>query len=143
MNKLIPLIVVDVQKSFLDDIPFSGLTLVVDQPWHPPMVAGEDRFELYGIGQEAPQPRIEETVKSLLNAGITSITLEDRVGQPSASAMKFYKSRIGVVGVQPGHQDGEYTFLLNRTLGYTWIRTADLYDTREEAERAPVVRCFG
>lgn len=40
------------------------------------------------------------------------------------------------------HQDGEHTFLTGRQPEYQWIRTADLYDTYEEAKNAPVARFY-
>lgn len=49
----------------------------------------------------------------------------------------YHDRRLGVVGVNPGHQSLDCTWLPNRTPQYTWIRTVDLYATRTEAEKAP------
>lgn len=40
------------------------------------------------------------------------------------------------------HQDGEHTFLTGRQPEYQWIRTEDLYDTYDEAKKAPVARFY-
>lgn len=57
------------------------------------------------------------------------------------SKEKFYKDHYGVVNIVVEqtikHEDGDYTFLVGRTPDYTWIRTADLYNTHEEAQDAP------
>lgn len=55
---------------------------------------------------------------------------------------RYYNSGgvLGVIGIPIDnikHQDGEYTFLVGRTSKYQWIRTKDLFDTREEAEKQP------
>lgn len=51
--------------------------------------------------------------------------------------IKYYKEKCGMItGVTPGHESGSYTMLHSRTPEYTWIRSRDLYDTREEADRA-------
>lgn len=55
--------------------------------------------------------------------------------------LRYYKNTRGeIVGVTPGREDGEYTWLPNRVLRFTWIRTADLYTTREEAKSAAPAR---
>lgn len=54
-------------------------------------------------------------------------------------SFKYYKhAGLGVVGASLAHEEGEHTMLLGHTRNYSWIRTADLYNTREEAEAAPV-----
>lgn len=72
--------------------------------------------------------------------------------QPSclgAVTCRYYNSGgIGmelIVGVHIDnikHQDREYTFLTGRQPEYQWIRTADLYDTYEEAKNATVARFY-
>lgn len=52
---------------------------------------------------------------------------------------RYYNSGdiLGIIGVpiyNIKHQDGEYTFLVGREPKYQWIRTIDLFNTREEAE---------
>lgn len=50
---------------------------------------------------------------------------------------KYYHDEVlGVVGVEPGHESGEYTRLSHRTPRHTWIRTADLHETEEAARAA-------
>jgi hypothetical protein len=57
------------------------------------------------------------------------------------TVIKYYNdSGLGVVGVYPQHQDGDFTFLLSRSLKYSWIRTEDLKDTRGEAEKSLYAR---
>lgn len=56
-------------------------------------------------------------------------------------AYRYYNSGniLGVVGVKLNnikHQEGCYTFLVGRQPEFQWIRTIDLYDSREEAEKA-------
>lgn len=54
---------------------------------------------------------------------------------------RYYKDQyLGVIGVRPGHQSGKYTFLPGSTREYTWIRTKDLYKSREKAEKASVAK---
>lgn len=56
-----------------------------------------------------------------------------------ARPLKFYKHEaLGIVGTRTHHEDGEYTLLQGHTLKYSWIRTADLHDTREAAEAGAV-----
>lgn len=56
----------------------------------------------------------------------------------SDQTLKYYNAggNLGVIGTQPGHTDGNYTFLVSHR--NPWIRTTDLYDTYDEAEKAPV-----
>jgi hypothetical protein len=51
--------------------------------------------------------------------------------------IRYYNSgnSLGVVGTYPAHEDGEYTFLPSHNRN-PWIKTCDLYLTREEAEKA-------
>lgn len=60
---------------------------------------------------------------------------------------RYYNSgsALGVIGIpidSIAHQDGEHTFLPGRKPEYQWIRTADLFDTREEAEKSPAAEFF-
>ena len=51
----------------------------------------------------------------------------------------YYRSETGVTGVNTNnvkHQSGDYTFLAGRTPAYTWIKTCDLFETKEEAENS-------
>ena len=55
---------------------------------------------------------------------------------------RYYNSGdiLGIIGIPISnikHQDGEYTFLVGREPNYQWIRTIDLFNTREEAESQP------
>ena len=54
---------------------------------------------------------------------------------------RYYNSGdiLGVIGISLDnikHQDGEHTFLTGRQPKHQWIRTIDLYNTREEAEKS-------
>lgn len=54
---------------------------------------------------------------------------------------RYYNSGdiLGVIGIplyNIKHQDGDHTFLTGVQPKYQWIRTIDLYGTREEAEKS-------
>jgi len=53
---------------------------------------------------------------------------------------KYYNSGtvLGIVGTIPAHESGDYTFIPSLTSGRTspWIKTCDLHNTREEAEKS-------
>ena len=52
------------------------------------------------------------------------------------SKVKWYKEKDGLIaGTLCGHTDGEYTLLPGR-ISKNWIRTSDLWKTRELAEKA-------
>lgn len=55
--------------------------------------------------------------------------------------MKYYNygNNLGVIGSEVGHTDGDYTFLPGGHRN-CWIRTIDLYDSREEAQQAPLAQ---
>lgn len=84
-----------------------------------------------------------------MNTDKTSLENENQPSCLGAVTCRYYKSGgIGmelIVGVHIDnikHQDGEHTFLTGRQPEYQWIRSADLYDTYEEAKNAHVARFY-
>jgi hypothetical protein len=84
-----------------------------------------------------------------MNTEKTNLKNENPALSKGDVTCRYYKSGgIGmglIVGVYVDnikHQDGEHTFLTGRQPEYQWIRTADLYDTYEEAKNAPVARFY-
>jgi len=55
---------------------------------------------------------------------------------------KYYNSgTLGIIGIpiqNIKHNDGDFTFLNGRTARFSWIKTSDLYDSIELAEKANV-----
>jgi hypothetical protein len=60
---------------------------------------------------------------------------------------RYYNSGdiLGVVGIPLNnikHQDGEHTFLVGINPKYQWIKTTDLFDSREEAEKSEPAKFY-
>ncbi len=79
---------------------------------------------------------------SKLSGNTTFVDALRAIAESRVDPYSYYNSgsSLGVVGVLPGEQSGEYTYLSACNPAFTWIRTEDLHTTREAAAASQVAR---